>query len=165
MAIVLFAMLSALCLGGVLGLILSRNSAYAALWLVVSFAALGGLFGLLDAPFMAAVQIIIYAGAVMVLFIFVLMMIPGRGSEPRPGRKPVMVLSALLAAVLAVEIFLSLSTSFRASASAGAAGFGGVKAIGRMLFDDFLYPFEIASLLIMAALVGAIVLAKKRDLP
>ncbi|MBM3297690.1 MAG: NADH-quinone oxidoreductase subunit J [Candidatus Aminicenantes bacterium] len=163
MAVLIFFFLSALCLAGVLGMILSRNPAYSALWLVPSFASLGGLFGLLDAPFIGVVQVIIYAGAVMVLFLFVLMMIPLRPEAPRRGRRVFLSLSVLLAAGLAVLIFLSLSASFGAGPAAAPEGFGGPKEIGRLLFRDFLYPFEITSLVIMAALVGAIVLAKKRD--
>ncbi|MBN2198492.1 MAG: NADH-quinone oxidoreductase subunit J [Candidatus Aminicenantes bacterium] len=161
----MFFLLSALCVGGVLGLILSRNAAYAALWVVLSFAALGALFGLLDGPFIAVVQIIIYAGAVMVLFLFVVMMIPLRPSAPSPKRKVFVAASLLLTACLAALIFLSLSASRGTSAAPAAPGFGGVRGIGRLLFTDLLYPFEITSLVIMAALVGALILAKKRKSP
>ncbi|OGD17553.1 MAG: hypothetical protein A2Y69_09565 [Candidatus Aminicenantes bacterium RBG_13_59_9] len=165
MAAILFFFLSALCVGGVLGMILSRNPAYSALWLVLSFATLGALFGLLDAPFIAVVQVIIYAGAIMVLFLFVLMMIPlGQAPSPRK-RRAFTVLSVLLALGLAAEIFLSLSASLAAHGAPVPEGFGGVGEIGRKLFRDFLYPFEITSLIIMAALVGAIILAKKRKHP
>jgi NADH-quinone oxidoreductase subunit J len=144
-------------------MILSRNQAYSALWLVLAFAALGGLFGLLDAPFIAAVQIIIYAGAIMVLFIFVIMMIPLSTALPPERRKATLFLSIILAVVLAAEMAVSLWAMLRGRETAGPGGLGSTKALGRLLFGDFIYPFEITSLLIMAALVGAIVLAKKRD--
>jgi NADH-quinone oxidoreductase subunit J len=163
MAVAFFLILASISVGAVLGMILSRNQAYSALWLVLAFAALGGLFGLLDAPFIAAVQIIIYAGAIMVLFIFVIMMIPLNVSFPPERRKATLFLSIVLAIVLTAEIVVSLWTMLRGGETAGRGGLGSTRAIGRLLFGDFIYPFEITSLLIIAALVGAIVLAKKRD--
>jgi NADH-quinone oxidoreductase subunit J len=163
MAAALFLILAAISVGAVLGMILSRNQAYSALWLVLAFAALGGLFGLLDAPFIAVVQIIIYAGAIMVLFIFVIMMIPLNTAFPPESRKATLFLSIILAVVLAAEMAVSLWAMLRGRETAGPGGLGSTKALGRLLFGDFIYPFEITSLLIIAALVGAIVLAKKRD--
>jgi NADH-quinone oxidoreductase subunit J len=162
MATALFLILATIIIGSVLGMILSRDPATSALWLVLAFAALGGLFGMLDAPFIAAVQIIIYAGAIMVLFIFVIMMIPRGETFPPHKRKTALILSVVLAAVLAAEIFFSLWTAWRGGETAGSGGLGKTAAIGRILFRDYLYPFEITSLLIMAALVGSIVLSKKR---
>jgi NADH-quinone oxidoreductase subunit J len=165
MAVCVFVILSALCLGGVAGMILSRHPAYSALWVVLAFASLGALFGLLDAPFIAAVQVIIYAGAVMVLFIFVLMTIPAGSVPPSPRRRAFLAAAILLTLCLAALIFLSLSSVGKAPSAAETDGFGGVGDIGRLLFRDFLYPFELTSLLIMAALVGALVLAKRRRQP
>jgi len=162
MAVALFLVLATIIIGSVLGMILSRNPAISALWLVLAFAALGGLFGLLDAPFIAAVQIIIYAGAIMVLFIFVIMMVPRDEAFPPDKRKITLFLSILLAAVLAAEMFVSLWPVLRGDKTAGPSGLGSTLGLGRMLFRDFLYPFEITSLLIIAALVGSIVLSKKR---
>ena len=82
MASILFLLLAATCVGAVLAMLLCRRQAYAALFLVLAFAALGGIFGLLDAPFVAAAQVLIYAGAIMVLFVFVIMMIDPRQSPP-----------------------------------------------------------------------------------
>jgi NADH-quinone oxidoreductase subunit J len=162
MAVALFLVLATIIIGSVLGMILSRHPAISALWLVLAFAALGGLFGLLDAPFIAVVQIIIYAGAIMVLFIFVIMMIPRGEAFPPDKRKITLFLSILLAAVLAAEMFVSLWPVLRGDKTAGPSGLGSTSGLGRMLFRDFLYPFEITSLLIIAALVGSIVLSKKR---
>jgi len=162
MAIALFVVLASIVIGSVLGMIFSRTPAYSALWLVLAFAASGGLFGLLDAPFIAAVQILIYAGAIMVLFIFVIMMIPRQEVFPADGRKVRLALSVLLAVVLAAEMGVALLAALQGDSAAGLSGLGSTRAVGRTLFQDFLYPFEITSLLIMAALVGAIVLSKKR---
>ena len=160
MAIFLFFLLSAVCVGAVLGMILSKNQAYSALYLVLAFVCLGGLFGLLGAPFMAVVQIIIYAGAIMVLFIFVIMMINLREGISREKKKWTIAFSVVLALVLLLELILAAK-----GASLGQSPEGSVspKEIGQLLFTKYLYPFEITSILIIAALVGAIVLVKKRE--
>jgi len=160
MAIFLFFLLSAVCVGAVLGMILSKNQAYSALYLVLAFVCLGGLFGLLGAPFMAVVQIIIYAGAIMVLFIFVIMMINLREGISREKKKWTIAFSVVLALVLLLELVLAAK-----GASLGQSPEGSVspKEIGQLLFTKYLYPFEITSVLIIAALVGAIVLVKKRE--
>jgi len=160
MAIFLFFLLSTVCVGAVLGMIISKNQAYSALFLVLAFVCLGGLFGLLGAPFMAVVQIIIYAGAIMVLFIFVIMMINLRQGLSPEKKKWTIALSFVLALVLLLELILAAK-----GASLGQSPEGSVspKEIGQLLFTKYLYPFEITSILIIAALVGAIVLVKKRE--
>jgi NADH-quinone oxidoreductase subunit J len=163
MGIFLFSLLAFICLGSVLGMILSKNQAYNALYLVLAFAALGGLFGLLDAPFIAAVQIIIYAGAIMVLFIFVIMMINLRQGITPEKKKWTLFISAGLAVILLAELILAITGTFSALGHAGGEKMGTPTELGRLLFTDYLYPFEITSILIIAALVGAIVLVKKRE--
>jgi NADH-quinone oxidoreductase subunit J len=158
----LFFLLSLLSIGGVLGLIFTRNQAHGALFLVLTFACLGGLFGLLDAPFIAAVQIIIYAGAIMVLFIFVIMMVNLEQGIPPEKKRWTLGLSALLAALLGVELLLALRGTLGALGRTGGESIGSPAGLGRLLFTDYLYPFEITSILIIAALVGAVVLVKKR---
>jgi NADH-quinone oxidoreductase subunit J len=163
MGIFLFFLLAVFCVGGVLGMILSKNQAHSALFLVLAFASLGGLFGLLDAPFIAAVQVIIYAGAIMVLFIFVIMMVNlERGIAPERKRWT-LGLSAALAVLLLVELGLAVRGTLGALGRTGGESIGSPTELGRLLFTDYLYPFEITSVLIIAALVGAIVLVKKRD--
>jgi NADH-quinone oxidoreductase subunit J len=144
-------------------MIISKNQAYCALFLVLAFACLGGLFGLLDAPFIAVVQIIIYAGAIMVLFIFVIMMINLRQGLPAEKKRWTIFLSALLALILIAELVLAIRGNIRAMSQEGVSGLGSPAEIGRLLFTKYLYPFEITSILIIAALVGAIVLVKKRE--
>jgi NADH-quinone oxidoreductase subunit J len=144
-------------------MILSRNQAHSALFLVLAFTCLGGLFGLLDAPFIAAVQIIIYAGAIMVLFIFVIMMINlEKGIAPEKKRWT-LVISAVLAAFLLAELSLAVRGTTGALGRTGGETIGSPNELGRLLFTDYLYPFEITSVLIIAALVGAIVLVKRRE--
>jgi NADH-quinone oxidoreductase subunit J len=159
----LFFLLAVLSVGGVLGMILSRNQAHSALFLVFAFTCLGGLFGLLDAPFIAAVQIIIYAGAIMVLFIFVIMMINlEQGISPEKKRWT-LGLAAVLTVFLIAELGLAIRGTASALGSTGGQSIGSPTDLGRLLFTDYLYPFEITSVLIIAALVGAIVLVKKRE--
>jgi NADH-quinone oxidoreductase subunit J len=164
MALVIFIVLSALCLGGVVAMILSRNQAHNALFLVLAFASLGGIFGLLDAPFAAAVQVLVYAGAIMVLFLFAIMMFNLRQPEP-PSRKR---LRAVGGTVLAVILFSELGLAARRALAvprrvgSGPAG-GDIARMGKLLFTDYLYAFEITSLLILAALVGAMALAGKAE--
>jgi NADH-quinone oxidoreductase subunit J len=159
----LFFVLATLCIGSVVGMLFSKNQAYNALLLVLAFACLGGLFGLLDAPFIAAVQIIIYAGAIMVLFIFVIMMINlERGVSPERKRWTT-ALSVLLSVVLFVELLLAVLGIFSDLGRTGGESVGSPAALGRLLFTEYLYPFEITSILIIAALVGAIVLVKRQE--
>jgi len=158
MGVFLFFLLAILCVGSVLGMIISRNQAHNALFLVLAFASLGGLFGLLDAPFIAAVQVIIYAGAIMVLFVFVIMMVNLKEGIPAERKRWTIRLSAFLALLLLFQLGLAIRG---AVASSGQPS--GEPELGRLLFTSYLYPFEITSLLIIAALVGAIVLVKKKD--
>ena len=159
----LFFLLAITCVGAVLGMIISRNQAHNALFLVLAFACLGGLFGLLDAPFIAAVQIIIYAGAIMVLFIFAIMMINLEEGITPEKKKWTLVLSLVLAVFLVVELIIAMKGTYSAMGKTGGETIGSPTELGRLLFTDYLYPFEITSILIIAALVGAIVLVKKKD--
>ena len=160
MGIFIFFILAILCVGSVLGMIISKNQAHNALFLILAFASLGGLFGLLDAPFIAVVQIIIYAGAIMVLFLFVIMMVNVREGIPPEKKKWTLYLSLGLAVVLVIELIFAFKGAF--SLTGGAMEKSGPTELGRVLFTEYLYPFEITSVLIIAALVGAIVLIKRR---
>lgn len=163
MAHILFYLLAIVCVGAVIGMIVLKNQAYNALLLILAFAATAGLFALLDAPFIAAVQIIIYAGAIMVLFIFVIMMIDVREGISPEKKKWTMALAAVLGVVLIVELVLSVKGAFATQAIQTAEQIGSPTDLGHLLFTKYLYPFEITSILIIAALVGAIVLMKKRE--
>jgi len=162
---VIFLFLSILCVGSVAAMIISRNQAHNALFLVLAFASLGGIFGLLDAPFVAVVQVIIYAGAIMVLFLFAIMMINLTESLPPERKKVVYIISAVLAAVLAVELLVVARQAFFPVAQVAPPGSASPAALGRLLFTDYLYPFEITSLLLIAALIGAMTLSGKKESP
>ncbi|MCD6517190.1 MAG: NADH-quinone oxidoreductase subunit J [Candidatus Aminicenantes bacterium] len=163
MAVFLFILLSLTCIGSILGMILSKNQAHSALYLILAFVCTGGLFGLMSAPFIAAVQIIIYAGAIMVLFIFVIMMIDIRKGLSPERKKWILYPSLGIGLVLIIELIFILSNTLVPSKAGTIESFGSPKTLGKVLFTKYLYPFEITSVLIIAALVGAIVLVKKKE--
>jgi NADH-quinone oxidoreductase subunit J len=158
----LFYVFGAVAVIASLLVIAQRNPIYSVLLLIVSFGALSGLYILLDAPFVAVIQIIVYAGAIMVLFLFVVMLLnaphedtdedlAGRGSD----------VGAFLAAVLAVELVWALSKGGGESGRFAGGAVESVAAIGRTLFTDYAFPFEVTSILILVAMVGAVVLARR----
>ncbi len=148
-----------------------RNPMYSVLLLIVSFGALSGLYVLLNAPFMAVVQIIIYAGAIMVLFLFVVMLLNVRsedfgdvkqqfGMGPGPRR-----FGAVLAVLLAVQLVWALrriaDAPFSPMTAEVAKQTTSVNAIGLRLFREYAFAFEATSVLILVAMVGAVILARK----
>ena len=150
--------------------IAQRNPIYSVLLLIAAFGALSGLYVLLDAPFVAVIQIIVYAGAIMVLFLFVVMLLnaPHEDTEfdervhpllrPGPTR-----FGAVLALMLGIELWWALTKGPESGAFPGGA-VTSVRVIGRSLFTDYAFPFEVTSILILVAMVGAVVLAR-RDTP
>jgi NADH-quinone oxidoreductase subunit J len=154
-----------------------RNTFYSVLLLIASFGALAGLYVLLDAPFVAVTQIIVYAGAIMVLFLFVVMLLNApaelvqpRGGPAESGGGPVerpllpgvgaMWFGAVLAMALAVELAWAL-LRVGETGEFGTAYVSSVRAIGRLLFTDYAFAFEVTSVLILVAMVGAVVLARR----
>jgi NADH-quinone oxidoreductase subunit J len=145
--------------------IAQRNPIYSVLLLIASFGALSGLYVLLDAPFVAVIQIVVYAGAIMVLFLFVVMLLnaPHEDTEYDERVHPLlrtgpMRLGAALAAALLAELLWAL-TKGAESGAFPSASVSGVGAIGQSLFTDYAFPFEVTSILILVAMVGAVVLA------
>ncbi len=162
-AVVTFWILAVLAVGSAIGLVLRRNPIHGALFLVVHLATLGAFFLQMRAEFLAAAQVIVYAGAIAVLFVFAIMvLIPGKeetGPDPlRAQRWLAVPVGGLLLVALAVMLRSGL---FRGAPAPGTVP-GGVAAIGRQLFTDYLYPFEVTSVLLLAALVGVIALTKRR---
>jgi NADH-quinone oxidoreductase subunit J len=161
---VVFWVAAAMALGGALGVVLQRNPFYSVLALVVHLIALAVLFLLLRAEFLAAAQVIVYAGAVMVLYVFVVAYVGGLEDpliEPRPL---VRATAPLFAAALLVELSIAIiGSSLKAIDTRGAelgAGFGSPSQIGELFLTKFLVPFEVVSLLLLVAAVGAVVLAR-----
>jgi len=164
MALVTFWILAAIAVGCAAGLVLKRNPIHGALFLVGNLASVAGLYLLMRAEFLAAAQVIVYAGAIMVLFVFAIMvLIPGK-EETGPDPRRVLRLWALpFGAALLVLVAWRVMRGAGASPPAGAvAAPGGVEAIGRVLFTDYLFPFELTSVLLLAAMVGVLLLARRR---
>jgi len=158
--LVLFFVLAAMAVGGAVSLILQRHPIHSALSLIVVMVALAGLYLLLGAEFIAAVQIIVYAGAIMVLFVFVIMLL-NAGVEARTNLSRMARYVGLpLGFFLTVELayWIAWGTGRQAPVSAGPAP---TRELARMLFREFVFPFELTSILILIAILGAVVLAKK----
>lgn len=142
-----------------------RNPIYSVMLLIASFVALAGLYVLLDAPFVAVIQIIIYAGAIVVLFLFVVMLL----NAPKEGPPTLATLSGPrragigLAVILVAELGWALwaASMLREPPSGAADGISSVRTIGQVLYTDYAFAFEVTSLLILVAMVGAVVLAKR----
>ncbi len=165
MEAVLFFLAAIGALGGAIGVVAMRNPFYSVLALIVHLFSLAVLFLLLTSAFVAAAQVVVYAGAVMVLYVFVVAYVGGGGEsawEPIPGQR-------FLAPALGIALFVELSVAVLASALRAldthgpevGAGFGNPAAIGTLLLEKFLLPFEASSILLLIAAVGAIVLANR----
>ena len=162
MAYAAFFVMAAIVIGSALGLILKKNAIHGALFLVVNLGSIAALYLTLGAEFLAAAQVIVYAGAIMVLFVFAIMvLIPGKeetGPDPRRGAR-------LLAVPVGALLFLLLLFVVvgRWSGTPGPSGpSGSVAAVGRLLFTSYLFPFELTSVLLLAAMVGVLLLARRR---
>jgi len=166
MQIFLFYGFAAVAVIASLLVISQRNVMYSVLLLIASFGGLSGLYILLDAPFVAVIQIIIYAGAIMVLFLFVVMLLNIAREEASPfNRTGGRIFGGVLAAALAFELMWALSRTGATDAvgsSDPTAAVSSVRDIGIVLFTDYAFAFEATSLLILVALVGAVVLARKQ---
>ena len=163
MSAVAFGILAVLVVGSAAGVLLRRNPIHAALFLVLNLASVAGLFLMLGAEFLAAAQVIVYAGAIAVLFVFAIMvLIPGKEETgPDPLRRQ-RVMAAPLVGVFLVLVALALRSTVLRGPSEAAPVPGGVTALGRVLFTDYLFPFEVTSLLLLVAIVGVLALAKRR---
>jgi NADH-quinone oxidoreductase subunit J len=163
---VLFFVAAIGALAGALGVVLLQNPFYSVLSLVGHLLGLAVLFLLLHAEFLAAAQVVVYAGAVMVLYLFVVAYIGGADEPLRPEHGGVAMLGPVFAAAVAVELCVAFIASGLEAIDSGGpdvgAGFGSPGAIGELLLTNFLIPFEAASFLLLAAAVGAIVLARRR---
>jgi NADH-quinone oxidoreductase subunit J len=163
-----FYVFGAIAIGASLLVIAQRNPIYSVLLLIASFGALSGLYVLLDAPFVAVIQIIVYAGAIMVLFLFVVMLLNAPVEETeydirrhllfRPGP---MRFGTLLAFGLVVELVWALNKGGGESGAFPGGAVTSVAVLGRSLFTEYGFPFEVTSVLILVAMVGAVLLARR----
>jgi NADH-quinone oxidoreductase subunit J len=164
MSEVLFFLAAIAAIIGAVGVVMLRNPFYAVLSLVCHLVSLAALFLLLRAEFVAAAQVVVYAGAVVVLYVFVVAYVGG-AEEVRSGNA-MRFLGPLFAVALAVELCIALlGSALSGINSQGApykAGFGTPQQIGKLFLTDYLFVFEVASLLLLVAAVGAIVVARRR---
>ncbi len=163
--LILFFLLAVTALATALGLLLSRNAVYAALFLVLNFATIAVFYLLLGAPFVAMAQVTVYAGAIMVLFLFVIMLLGAEKlpkGEALPWQRPLAIGAA---ALLFAEALYLLVQRVRLTAALPDPGtwensMESLRQMATMLFTDYLLPFEVTSLLLLVAMIGAIVLTK-----
>src|SRR5262249_11250156 len=161
---VLFFIFGAICIAGALNLLLQKHPIDSALSLIVVMGALAGLYLLLGAEFLAAIQVIVYAGAIMVLFVFVIMLLNAGEEEHTRGSKVALLLGVpglVVGSVLVAWLLLRSQPSVQ-KVGVGAL-YGPAQTIGHLLFKDFLLPFEITSVLILIAIMGAVVLARRES--
>ncbi len=161
----IFLALTAVTVGSALAVIVHRNPIYSAIALVVTFLCLGGYYILLQAQLVAAVHVIIYAGAIMVLFLFVIMLLDVRREEG--SRLQVGGVQFLLGTAAGTALLLLL-WAVVVAAPEGTVGpppplpRGNTQAVGQLLFTRYLLPFELTSLILLVAMVGALILAKRK---
>ena len=162
--LILFIIFGVICVAGAVNLLAQKHPINSALSLVVVMGALAGLYLLLGAEFLAAIQVIVYAGAIMVLFVFVIMLLNAGEEEHTRGSKIALIFGVpgmIVGSVLVAWMLLQN----RATTSDVRIGqlYGGARDIGHLLFRDFLLPFEITSVLILIAIMGAVVLARREN--
>ena len=162
--VIIFFVLAALAVLGAVSLILQRHPIHSALSLIVVMVALAGLYLLMGAEFVAAVQIIVYGGAIMVLFVFVIMLL-NAGEEERTNFSKLATYAGVPLAVATAGLIAAAIV--RSSAGLSSAGPNGTltstKTLSMLLFREFVYPFELTSFLILVAILGAIVLAQREN--
>ena len=164
---VLFGLLAVVAVGSAVGMLFSRNAIHSALFLVLNFATVAFFFLFLGAPFIAMVQVTVYAGAIMVLFLFVIMLLGAELLRQRstilPWQPPLTLFLAVVFLGVVAIYFLNAGTPGLPPAFADAAAeraFGSPQAIGLTLFQDYVLPFEVTSFLLLVGMIGAVVLTR-----
>ena len=167
MLVLLFILFAGMAIGCALAVVAQRNPLYCAISLIGVFISLACLYVMLAAPFIAAVQVIVYAGAIMVLVVFVIMLLNVEQQDRgRPRLKFLVPTAVALAAILIAEVaFILVSVQeFRVNPTAAESNVGLTHSIGSALFTRYLLPFEITSILLLMAIVGAMTLARRGGL-
>ena len=168
----LFYTFAAVTVIGALLVVIQKNPVYSVLSIIMAFFGLAGLYVLLEAPFVAVAQIIIYAGAIMVLFLFVVMLlnVPREGESEWDKAHPYfrpwpLRIGMVLSVLMVVELVWALSrtSGLNVGVAEQRPGVSSVAELGRVLFTDYIFAFEVTSILILIAMVGAVSLAKKRE--
>ena len=162
---VLFIVFGIICVAGAINLLVQRHPISSALSLVVVMGSLALIYLLLGAEFVAAIQLIVYAGAIMVLFVFVIMLLNAGAEERTRGSRIALWAGVPSVIVLAGTVGWLLVTSggHLGGVTIGSINFGNTRDVARLLFRNFLLPFEITSVLILIAIMGAVVLGRKES--
>jgi NADH-quinone oxidoreductase subunit J len=160
--IILFILLSVLAIGSAIMVITRKNPVHSVLYLVVTFFAISGHYILLNAQFLAVVNIIVYAGAIMVLFLFVVMLMNlNMATEPQKN-KAIQFAGVISGGCLFLVLIGALTKTKIVSATMQMDGdYGLIKTLGNVLFKEYVLPFEISSVLFLSAMIGAVVISKK----
>lgn len=163
---ILFSILALISILAALSMLFSRSAVYSALFLIVNFATIAVFYLLLGAPFLSMAQITVYAGAIMVLFLFVIMLLGAeqlRHSQTLSWQQPMAILLGVILLIEAGYVFYSvaLRSEKLPAFSSLVSEYGSPTAVGTLLFNQYLLPFEITSVLLLVAMIGAIVLTKE----
>ena len=166
METLIFILMAAVSIAAALGLLLSKNAIYAALFLILNFGTVAIFYLLLNAPFLAAVQVSVYAGAIMVLFVFVIMLLGAErlqteDSHGQAWQRPLAVGLGIVLVALTAIVLLGVVPPVAAAASATPVD-SSPMAIGLALFGPYLFPFEVVSILLLVAMIGAVVLTREK---
>ncbi|MBN2044683.1 MAG: NADH-quinone oxidoreductase subunit J [Anaerolineales bacterium] len=160
--LIFFLLLALIAVLSAVGLLASRSALYSALYLIINFATVAVMYLTLHAPFIAIVQITVYAGAIMVLFLFVIMLLGAEHIGSLHPQRWFLPLALVLGILLLAEAIIIIFTqpNLLPEAQVISSDFGSPKAIGELLFNQYLLPFEATSILLLVAMIGAIVLTK-----
>ncbi len=160
---IIFWFLSLLALGAAIGVVTSKNPIYSVLCLIIVFFAISGHYVLLNAQFLAIVNIIVYAGAIMVLFLFVIMLM-NLNADAEPVKNMRLKAAGVIAGLCLMIVFvaaLAKTEEIKRTSSLSGSDIGLIKSLGVALFNTYVVPFEISSVLFLSAMVGAVVIGKK----
>jgi NADH-quinone oxidoreductase subunit J len=160
---ILFIFLSVMALGSALMVITRKNPVHSVLYLIVTFFAISGHYILLNAQFLAIVNIIVYAGAIMVLFLFVVMMM-NLNVAVEPQKNKLLQFAGVISGgslLLVLLAAVSKSKTGNAAVQLQEGDYGLIKTLGKVLFNDYVVPFEISSVLFLSAMIGVVVMSKK----
>jgi NADH-quinone oxidoreductase subunit J len=162
---ILFWFLSAMAVGCALGVILSRNPVNSVMFLILTFFAISGHYILMNAQFLAVVNIIVYAGAIMVLFLFVIMLMNLNADvEPQKGMM-IQLAGVISGGTLFLVVLMGLTTAKSELIDPRSSDIGLISNLGKVLFTRYVLPFEISSVLFLSAMIGAVVIGKKENIP
>ena len=160
MLLSLFYFLSFLSILFALLVVVSKNPMHSVLYLILTFFTIAGHYVLLNAQFLAAVHVIVYAGAIMVLFLYVIMLL-NLNAETEPHKNKWLKVAATVCGGLLMVILVGALRTYSVSVVKPTADIGMIKSLGKVLYNEFMLPFEISSILFLAAMVGVVMLGKK----